>query len=447
MTAVFVGLASTINEFGLTSAIIQRRSLTDDEIQSAFWFNLGVGFAMFAIGWAAAEPVSRFYGQPMVASILPVSSSVFLIASISLVPNALLRRRMDFRHPALASVLAAVATLAASVILALLGAGVWALVVGSIGGAATSSTYLLLTSRWRPRLHCRWRELQPLVRFGGILTAASIVNFGSSNVDYLIVGRTLGSAPLGAYTLAYSLSSFPTSKLSQTVAATLAPAFAQVQDEPRTFRDAFIETVGYAAFPAAIVLATAAALSEDVILGLYGAKWGAAVGPFRVLCAAGFVTSVTTLMGLVFRGLNRPGKELIWSTAFLGGSVVGVTAGLAYGVTGVAIGITAGMLVTRIPAQLDANRLLHIAPRRYGTALLPAIAAAAVAAALSLGLRELLIVLGAPPLLRLFVAAPVSVAGAWLLLRATRLGGPARALEGFAGEVWRGVAAGRSAST
>lgn len=444
MAGLFVGLASLVNEFGLTSALVQRRDLSDDEIQSVFWFNLTLGGVMVLAGVALSHPLAAFFGQPLLAWILPVSSLSFLISSFALIPSALFARHMEFRRPAIGGVWAAAATLVSAAGLALLGAGVWAMVVGGLVGTLTLTAYLVGYSGWRPRAHFRWSEARPLAGFGGVLMAATLVNWGSWNVDYLLVGRVLGSAPLGTYTLAFNLTSIPTRKLSGTVVATFLPAFSRVPDHFVRFRSAYIDGLAFTSLPSAVVLATTAVLSQEVILGLYGAEWSGAVAPLRVLCAAGFLTSVTTLTGLVFRGLGRPGRELRWSIALLAGSAVGVLAGLPYGIAGVAVGLTLGMLVSRIPAQAAANRMLEIGAKEFGRSLLPALAAAAVAVAIAAGLRYLLLLLDAPPLLRLVVAGPTAVCGAWAIVRATRLGAPARAMEHLFANLLRVWRAGRA---
>ncbi len=437
MTSVLIGLAQMLNEFGLTSAIVQRPTLANEEVDSVFWFNMGMGLALTAVAWLLAEPVARFYGQPAVAQILPIASLVFVISSLALVPHALLRRRIDFRHPALAVIIAAGVALVVSVSLALAGSGYWALVIGNLAGALASAFYLFVAARWHPRLHCRWPELRAILRFGGTLSAATIVNYGSWNIDYLLIGRSLGSAPLGQYTLAFNLASLPTRKFSWTVSAVLLPAFSRVQDEPDSFRRAYVQCVSYVALPAAIVLTAAAVLGEEAILSLYGDQWSAAVAPFRVLCVAGVVTAVTTVMGLAFRGLNRPGRELLWSIVFFGASLLGVVAGLRAGAVGVAVGMTAAMIASRVPAQLDANRLVGVRPSAFAAALAPALAGTVAAALVALAGREVLLAFATPPVVRLVVAGGLSVATAWLVVRASRLGRPARDIEGFAADVWR----------
>ena len=65
-----------------------------------------------------------------------------------------------------------------------------------------------------------------LLKFGIPLTGSSFLVFAMLNVDYLVVGRELGTVALGYYALAFNLSSFPWNMLSTAVRPIAVPAFA-----------------------------------------------------------------------------------------------------------------------------------------------------------------------------------------------------------------------------
>lgn len=437
MVAVFMSLVTVVNEFGLTSAVVQRQALTEDELQSVFWFNMLVGFVLLFVGVASSTLLAAVFDEPLLAQVVPVASLTFVISSLALIPSALFARHMDFRRPAVGEVWTAVVTLLASTVFALLGWGVWAIVCGGLVRTVSTTLYLLLASGWRPRAHARWHEARPFVRFGGVLTVASVLAWCSWNVDNLLVGRLLGPSPLGAYSLSFQLTSAPTYRLSSTVVTTFLPAFSLVPDERARFRKAYLEGMAFVALPSAVVLAIMAVLSEEVVLGLYGPKWSAAVTPLRILCLAGFVLAVTALTGLVFRGLGLPSRELRWSVVNLAAVTIGVLAGIQAGISGVALGVTLGMVVSRAAVQMAAARILDISVGELWRALLPAVLAGTTAAALAGGVKLTLVELGVPPLARLLVAGTVAVAGAWLVIRSTRFGAPARDMEGLARGVFR----------
>ena len=59
--------------------------------------------------------------------------------------------------------------------------------------------------------------MKGLLGFGANLTGFSFVSYFAQNMDNLLIGRFLGSAPLGFYNLAYNLLVFPTSNVSAVV--------------------------------------------------------------------------------------------------------------------------------------------------------------------------------------------------------------------------------------
>ena len=95
------------------------------------------------------------------------------------------------------------------------------------------------------------------------------------------------------------------------------------------------------------------------------------------------------------------------------------------------------MLVTRLAAQVAANRMVGVGGKDFALSLLPAIAAGAAAAGLAGIARQALIAVDVQPLARLLIAGPLALAGSWVLIRSSGFGGPVRMIERSVMELWR----------
>ena len=104
LAAVFVQFAQLFVDQGLGDALIQRKSLTRLQIDTAFWVAVVTGAMFMVLGFAVGIPDLRAcLGKPELAPIIAVLSLTFLETSFSSVQMALLRRDMRFRSLAIAS--------------------------------------------------------------------------------------------------------------------------------------------------------------------------------------------------------------------------------------------------------------------------------------------------------------------------------------------------------
>lgn len=91
MLAVFTAVAGTLQEGGFISALANRREARHEDYNAVFWFSLGMGCAMYALLFAAAPLIARFYGEPRLLPLARFLFLGFLLASTER-PQSSLRR-------------------------------------------------------------------------------------------------------------------------------------------------------------------------------------------------------------------------------------------------------------------------------------------------------------------------------------------------------------------
>jgi O-antigen/teichoic acid export membrane protein len=187
--------------------------------------------------------------------------------------------------------------------LALAGAGAWSLVIGYLVGTATLSAVLWLLVPWRPRLRPRWSHLRELVRFGGTLSAVSVIGAVIANVDYVFIGRVLGPALLGLYTLGFRLPELIVVNLSIVAGLVLFPAFAAV--DRVALGHAFLVSLKYTLMVALPCAAGLAALAEPLTLAAFGEKWRGSIGAMQVLSIYALGVAVGIPAGSAYKGIGR----------------------------------------------------------------------------------------------------------------------------------------------
>jgi len=360
MVTVFSSFVAIFSDFGLTSAIVQKKEVSDEALSSTFWINVCLG-ALLTIALAASAPlIAAFYSQPTLTPLVVFISTTFFIASFSNVQSGLLMKRMNFKALAVINICAIGISGPIAVLLTFSGYGVWSLAWYTVLSTLIMVVLTWIYARWIPHFLLGLRHMRGLLRFGANLTGFSFVNYFALNMDNLLVGRFLGSGPLGFYNLAYTLLVFPASNISSVVARVMFPALSIIQYDKQLVREAYITANRYIAvisFPLMIwVLVTA----PQLILVVYGPKWISVIPLVQIFALAAIQQSIANNVGWIF--LSQGKTDVLFKLSIVTSSilVISFAVGLRWGVEGVVIAYTIASYLMVYPVLVIAFRLIDL---------------------------------------------------------------------------------------
>jgi O-antigen/teichoic acid export membrane protein len=389
MATLFLGLVTLVNEFGLGAAIIAHRELSPHQRAQINGFAALVGVAAYAVCVAAAIPLAAFFGVAELGTVVVVMSIPIAVGALRTVPAALLERALRFKLLAAIEAIQVSIQAAVVVLLALAGYGYWALVLGSVAGAFISTGMILA---YRPSgFAWPWpSSIQSALALSSHVLVSRVAWYVQSNADFLVAGRVLGQAALGAYTLGWTIASAPIDKITALVARVTFPVFASIQDDAAALRRYLLTLTEGLAVPAFAVGVGLALVADDFVLVVLGPKWEAAIMPLRILAVLGAHRATTPLLPQIlnvtgesrFSMYTSLGKTLLLPAAFYIGSF--------WGVSGIA---TAWLLIHPIAALPTYYRVfarIELAPTDYLRSLWPATSCALAMAAAVLALKLLL---------------------------------------------------------
>src|SRR5262245_44093873 len=119
--AVVCSIAGTVAELGLEAAIVRSVDLARADLRKIYGASLVFGAGMTAALVAAAPIFSLLFHEPRLTWPVAAASFQIMIASVALVPNALWTRSLSFRQLAKVEMASGVSSIAATLMLALLG--------------------------------------------------------------------------------------------------------------------------------------------------------------------------------------------------------------------------------------------------------------------------------------------------------------------------------------
>jgi PST family polysaccharide transporter len=406
MVTVVTGVFALFKDLGLSTATVQKATITDEQVSTLFWLNLLVGALLTALCCAAAPLLVRFYHEPRLLSLTVVLSSGFLINAAGVQHSALLQREMRFGAIAAIEIVALVASIATGIGCAWAGSGHWALVAMSLTTIAASTIGFWIATRWVPGWPRRGAGVVSLMRFGSAVTLNSLVVYLAYNVDKVLLGRFWGAEALGVYGRAYQLINIPTENLNSAVGGVAVSALSRLQDEERRFKGYFLK--GYMLVLALTVPATAACalFAHDLIFVVLGDKWMNAVSIFRLLAPTILAFALINPLAWLLVSTGNIGRSVKMAFVIAPLVIVAYAIGLPYGPDGVALGYSAMMMLLAIPMILWATHGLVVSAADIFRSARPAFVSAAVAAAAAV-LVSRTIGVGLPPVGRLLLESAV----------------------------------------
>lgn len=294
MASLFLRFGEHFAQMGVGQALIQKAQLTGRDIRSGFTATLALGLAMSAAFVVAAPLAGSVFKSDTVVPVARVLAFSFALHALGITAKSLLRRDLQFRTLAVVEVTSSVlGYMAVGVIAAMLGAGVWSLVIAALSQALVSSMMAMALGRHPLRLLLAWPEVRSLYSFGGRVSIISFLEFLGTSLDTLFIGRFAGEALLGQYNRARLLVKLPLDQLTQGTSKVLFPAFSRIQADAQRLRGAYLSglrMISVMVVPAAAGMAVA---SDELALVVLGPQWQEAgdVLPYLAFLVAATLTS------------------------------------------------------------------------------------------------------------------------------------------------------------
>jgi O-antigen/teichoic acid export membrane protein len=331
MIVVFTGFAELFGEMGFGTALIQHKSPEKRHYSSVFWLNLIIGLLLTVIVMIAAPVVSGFYNEPGLTKLTMLIAINFSINSLGIVPNAILSRSMQFRSIGLIEMFTVIAAGGTAIILALMGYGVWSLVLHMLVSSSIIVAARWWITGWRPPFLFDKRAITDLLGFSSNLFGFTFVNYWARNADNLLVGKFFGTTGLGIYTRAYSTMLLPLSQVTRVLSRVMFPALSRIQDDRQRVKQVYLRSLAMIALVTFPMMMGLAVIVNHFVLALYGAKWAMVTPVLRILCLVGMVQSLDTTTGWIYQSQGRTNLMFRWGVLFTVICLVGFGVGVFIG--------------------------------------------------------------------------------------------------------------------
>lgn len=382
---VFQAFANLFVDSGFSSALIQKKTPSETDYCTVFYFNLAMSVAIYIVLWFCAPLIAETFGDQRLIRLSRVMFLSFILSATAIVQTNRLMKQMTVARVAMSNTAGLILSGGAGIWFALNGYGAWAIVYQTLILTGTKSVILWLTTGWIPRKRFSMSALKSVFSVGSGVMASSFLNTVSLNIYSFIIGAYYTLAQLGCYTQADKWSKMGIMSFSQILTSSFLPVLSGFQDNKERLLRAMRKMnrfTAYLAFPLMLLLLTCA---EPIFHILFGTKWDEAIVLFQLLTARGIFLIFTSLYNNYILAVGRAKALVNYEIVKDALMVAAIFVTLPYGVTALVAGQLAASVIFFVYALFATARITGYRARLILLDAAPYLAIALVVAAAQWG--------------------------------------------------------------
>lgn len=317
MVAVFVAVAYNFSGCGLSDGLIRKIEPTADDYSTVFVFNGAMGAIFGIIFILLAHPLAAYFGYPELVNIMWAIGICFFFQTLSFVQETRMRKELEMKKLAIARLSSTLTALSLGIVLAVMGFGYWAIVSTQVFLSFFTFCYMILMTRWIPKVKFYKSSFNELFGFGVHLMLSYVMTMVGRNINTFVLGKYSAGAS-GLFAQAQKLEEVPFTTIESSFNSTFFVVLSNESFHERRVGIAqkmhrnFLTIYSCMAILMIIV-------SAPMISILYGSQWLECIPIFRILCVYGFIYSIKSFYQSVLKtyGLSKVIRNLTTIEVFI----------------------------------------------------------------------------------------------------------------------------------
>lgn len=349
---VFIGYASLLNDFGISSAIIAKKEISDCEKSSLYCFSVLISLVLASFLIILSPAIAALYGESDLSTMIAFMSMIFVINSLGQQLRVLAEKELKFIPIVLIEITSAIFTFVAAVFLSWYEFGAMALVLASILGALVSLTlsWLLLSNGWMPSIRLKLNEVRWYLGFGSSLIVNNIINQFNSTFDIIIGNYLLGKEAVGLYSLPRNVSLQIQGVINPIFTRISFPILSKVREEPIIAKVLYLKTMLYCSCINSPIYVFLFIFSGEAVEIMFGERWSEFGLIMKYLCVWSFFRSLMNPAGSLLFAFNRTKLAIKWNVVQLLILPLVLSVGSYWGIHGVAATQALLMIILLYPS-------------------------------------------------------------------------------------------------
>lgn len=352
---IFTTLANVFIQNGFNTALIQNKEVKEEDYSSVLWLSLGIAGILYAVIYFVSPAIGSFYKMDDIVWPMRTLALMLFPGALTSVQLAKVSREMKFRKVFYSNMIGVVLSGVISIVIALKGGGLWALVAQTLINAIIVSVVMSIVSKLRIRLVCNFKRLKVLFSYGWKLLVSALLDALYQDANSLVIGKKYNANTLGYYNRGQQFPQLLINSINGSVQSVLLPAMSKEQDDKSRVKEMTRTSVTVSSYLVFPIMAGLAAVAPALIELLLTAKWLPSV-PYLQICCITF--AFYPIHSANLQAINAVGRSDIFlkleivkkavGMALLVGAVVLFQSPIAIAVSA-AIGVPFGLFINAFP--------------------------------------------------------------------------------------------------
>lgn len=325
MISIFFAIAGIITDSGFGLALIRKQDATDQDFSTVFYFNFAVSFLCYIILFICSPLIADFFSQPILKSLVRISALSLVIGSLGSIQYTILTKNLNFKRPAVISIVSNVLSGCIGIGYAYFGYGVWALVAQSLSKTIISVISVWFLTSWHPKLIFSLKSFRELFKVGSNLLVSRILASVYGHFIPLLIGKFYAPAALGYYSKGQRISLLPNTAIYGVVGSVTMPILSKIQDDDERLINVYNKYIKVFSLIIFFVMFLLAAMAKPLVILIYSEKWLPSAAYISVFCLGYMFSHISqlNLNLLMVKGrtdLNlkiEVWKKIIWTCGLL----------------------------------------------------------------------------------------------------------------------------------
>lgn len=348
LTTVFVSISNVFIDSGFSNSLIRKIDRNEDDLTTAFYFNVLVGVATYGILWFTAPYISIYFEEPILDILVKIAGINILFRSLCIVQTAIFTSNLNIRLLTITNLCSQIPSGLLAILMAYNGMGVYALVLQTVTSSFLQTSLLWMCSKWIPKGNISKLSFKYLWGFGSKLLAANLIGAIFSHIYSVLIGKFIGKNELGFYSKASHLSDSISGISTGIVTRITLPILADYQNDKYKLCQKFREIMRLLVMVLAPLSSIISFTSNDIVVMLWTEKWLFSAEILKILIVGVIFLPISQVSSSLMQAVGRSGlilklefpKKIIY--------IIYIAIGFQYGV----IGLTVTMIFINLTGAL-----------------------------------------------------------------------------------------------
>lgn len=377
LAQAIVGFVSVFSFATFSSHALQVRRPEDIDWQAHFSAATVINSVLAGLVLALAFGLSRTATYAEIALPLAALALVFIIEIPGTLRHRMLEAAHDWKRFRLLLLTGTLLGLGSGLFIAVMGGGVWALIIQVPALGLPAAIDLLFVQRFKPSWTWSWSDWKETFRFGLDRLGAGVLGRGRLLNEQVLLSQAFGLSTLGIFSRANGLAVLIAGRIGPQAMMSLYPVITRADSASERFRrlaNIVLRGVLWITLPAVAFLCISA---HDTVALLYGERWTDVAELLPLAAVSVGSTGITTVLSGLLVANNCSRTSLGFEVTAALTSMVVAVALIPFGVASYLVGLGAHGAVFIAGALALLLRRGAMTRGGIAAAFFPAVAAAA----------------------------------------------------------------------